>query len=165
MEENLSGISGHMTSSTASTSVDLSMDRDGATAIHEEGKKQGLPISEQRQKTSPCSEQRAPLVEQEVSLLGPELSVPVVEEELSSLAQERAEVQRPGVVTCNQEDIVGSGVKVSDGQSSVKGQEKEDSVSTETEPPSGDQLYSDLSPQTRRRLGIPLELDSKQTFV
>ncbi|XP_056007205.1 potassium voltage-gated channel unc-103-like isoform X4 [Ostrea edulis] len=169
VEENLSGISGHMTSSTASTSVDLSIDRDGATAIHEEGRKPSLPISELRQTTSPTSERRAPLVEQEVSLLGPELSVPVVEEELSSLAQERAELQRPSIVKCDhgETEVMESGVKVSDGQSLAKGQTKEDDVSSEgqPEPPGGDQLYSDLSPETRRRLGIPLELDSKQTFV
>lgn len=137
-----------------------------------------LPSPDTNLEQSPSREVKAPLVEEELSLLGPELPVPVVEEELSSLAQERTECgggDRNNEAACDMEKsevkssgVTESGITQSGGDNSVDNQTK-DSKQSDSAKPSGitasGQLYSDLSPQTRRRLGIPLELDHKQTFV
>lgn len=137
-----------------------------------------LPSPDTNLEQSPSREVKAPLVEEELSLLGPELSVPVVEEELSSLAQERTECgggDKNNEAACDMEKsevkssgVTESGITQSGGDNSVDNQTK-DSKQSDSAKPSGitasGQLYSDLSPQTRRRLGIPLELDHKQTFV
>ncbi|XP_061180002.1 potassium voltage-gated channel subfamily H member 6-like [Saccostrea echinata] len=166
--EEVSPGSGHEASIT--TSVEPP---EGVTSNQKRGRKQNLPTAEKYQKVYPPSEGRAPLVEEEVSLLGPELSAPVVEEELSSLAQERAERDRLSIVLSDscEDDVAVSSVKESEEQHLVPGKnlgsdtQEGESIGRRPNTSGGDYLYSDFSPQTRRRLGIPLDIDPKQTFV
>lgn len=172
---NLPLTTGQVTLSERSKSASSSPNED-SVADNQPNSERLLPSPETNLERSPSLEVKAPLVEEELSLLGPELSVPVVEEELSSLAQERTECgggDRNNEAACDMEKskvkssgVTESGITQSEGDNSVDNQTKDSKQSAK---PLGitasGQLYSDLSPQTRRRLGIPLELDHKQTFV
>lgn len=174
---NLPLTAGQVTLSARSKSASSSPNKD-SVADNQPNLERLLPSPDTNLEQSPSREVKAPLVEEELSLLGPELSVPVVEEELSSLAQERTECgggDRNNEAACDMEKsevkssgVTESGITQSGGDNSVDNQTK-DSKQSASAKPSGitasGQLYSDLSPQTRRRLGIPLELDHKQTFV
>lgn len=172
---NLPLTAGQVTLSERSKSASSSPNKD-SVADNQPNLERLLPSPDTNLEQSPSREVKAPLVEEELSLLGPELSVPVVEEELSSLAQERTECgggDRNNEAACEKSEVKSSGVMESGitqsgGENSVDNQTK-DSKQSASAKPSGitasGQLYSDLSPQTRRRLGIPLELDHKQTFV
>lgn len=174
---NLPLTAGQVTLSETSKSASSSPNKD-SVADNQPNLERLLPSPDTNLEQSPSREVKAPLVEEELSLLGPELSVPVVEEELSSLAQERTECgggDRNNEAACDMEKsevkssgVMESGITQSGGENSVDNQTK-DSKQSASAKPSGitasGQLYSDLSPQTRRRLGIPLELDHKQTFV
>lgn len=169
---NLPLTAGQVTLSERSKSASSSPNKD-SVADNQPNLERLLPSPDTNLEQSPSREVKAPLVEEELSLLGPELSVPVVEEELSSLAQERTECgggDRNNEAACDMEksEVKSSGVMESGITQSVDNQTK-DSKQSASAKPSGvtasGQLYSDLSPQTRRRLGIPLELDHKQTFV
>lgn len=174
---NLPLTAGQVTLSERSKSASSSPNKD-SVADNQPNLERLLPSPDTNLEQSPSREVKAPLVEEELSLLGPELPVPVVEEELSSLAQERTECgggDRNNEAACDMEKsevkssgVTESGITQSGGDNSVDNQTK-DSKQSDSAKPSGitasGQLYSDLSPQTRRRLGIPLELDHKQTFV
>lgn len=177
VEENLPPLTGTLTSLQKLTSVDTTSNQD-TTADSQENPKQAIPSMDKNIDVLPYNEERAPLVEEEISLLGPELSAPVVEEELSSLAHERAEKgDKNSTAACDvgesevesSGDVKGSGIPQAGGDNSIDSgkcdSKKDDSSANQSRSSGTGQLYSDLSPQTRRRLGIPLELDHKQTFV
>lgn len=177
VEENLPPLTGTLTSLQRLTSVDTTSNQD-TTADSQENPKQAIPSMDKNIDVLPYNEERAPLVEEEISLLGPELSAPVVEEELSSLAHERAEKgDKNSTAACDvgesvvesSGDVKGSGIPQAGGDNSIDSgkcdSKKDDSSANQSRSSGTGQLYSDLSPQTRRRLGIPLELDHKQTFV
>ncbi|XP_078320840.1 voltage-gated inwardly rectifying potassium channel KCNH6-like isoform X5 [Crassostrea virginica] len=177
VEESLPPLAGTLTSFQRLTSIDTTSNQD-TTADSQKNPEQTIPSPDKNIDVLPYNEARAPLVEEEISLLGPELSAPVVEEELSSLAHERAEKgDKNSTAACDvgesvvesSGDVKGSGIPQAGGDNSIDSgkcdSKKDDSSANQSRSSGTGQLYSDLSPQTRRRLGIPLELDHKQTFV